>query len=122
MVPEYPNNPPVQPRDRNWGTNWFPFWNREEREWRRYMQAQIERAIAEIAETKDIVKAIQDGFALQAQQIENLKKLIEELKARGDVVAVEDLEALGRATDELDETNKTLASAIPANTEPSANG
>jgi hypothetical protein len=81
------------------------------------LNASVQRLVDEVAETKDFKESFLKSQDIITKQIADLKDEISRLQA-GQTIDEENLAALNKAADDLDETNKALADAVPAEPKP----
>lgn len=83
------------------------------------LNANVQRLITEVAQTRDLSKSIVAGQDLLAKQIADLKSQLASI-VPGEPVDQENLTAINAAADDLDATNEALRQAIPAQAPPTA--
>jgi len=79
------------------------------------IQADVQRLVDEVAQNKDLVTSVAQALQVQGKQIDDLKAQVTGLQA-GQVLTVDDLNAIKTAVTDLGDTNTALQTATPANT------
>ena len=79
------------------------------------LQADVQKLVDEVKQNTDLVTSVNQALQTQGKQIDDLKTQISGFQA-GQVLTVEDLNAIQGAVAQLGETNTELQTAVPANT------
>ena len=79
------------------------------------LQADVQKLVDEIRQNKDLVTSVAQALQTQGKQIDDLKATVAGFQA-GQVLTVEDLNAIQGGVGQLAETNTALQTATPANT------
>lgn len=77
------------------------------------LNANVQKLVDEIAQTRSIKDSIVAGFDLTSKQIADLKAQLASIQP-GQPIDEENLAAINKAVDDLDQTNVALQTAVPA--------
>lgn len=81
------------------------------------LNASVQHLIDEVAKTRSLKDSITAGFDLLSNQIADLKSQLATI-APGQPIDEENLAAINKAADDLDQTNEALKVAVPAEPKP----